>query len=123
MTDEEYVVYTHDEYGVDREFVISDIEQFFKNQENLPKFVEEMQEKLGLQKDLKYGIENNFLVCNDKETGEDISEMQLEYLGVAIESNIKVIRKAREFLGMSPEPEPKPSKLSFEFMKKNRNFN
>jgi len=123
MTDEEYVVYTHDEYGVDREFVISDIEQFFKNQENLPKFVEEMQEKLGLQKDLKYGIENNFLVCNDKETGEDISEMQLEYLGVAIESNIKVIRKAREFLGMSPEPEPKPSKLSFEFMKRNRNFN
>ena len=123
MTDEEYVVYTHDEYGVDREFVISDIEQFFKNQENLPKFVEEMQEKLGLQKDLKYGIENNFLVCNDKETGEDISEMQLEYLGTAIESNIKVIRKAREFLGMSPEPEPKPSKLSFEFMKRNRNFN
>ena len=120
---EEYTIYTHDELGFEREFGITDMESFLDSQENLSTLVTEMESKVAFQRDLLYGIQNNFIACCDEQTGEDQSEEQIEYLGRAIESNLRVVRKIREYLGMNPEPDIKPSILTTEFLKSKAKFN
>ncbi len=123
VTEDEFIIFTHDETGREVEFAITNIENFLNSQENLPEFIKEMEKKVGFQRDLKYGIENKILNCNDRNTGEDISEREAEYLENAIFNNLKVIRKAREFLGMSPEPEIGKSDLKSSFLKSKAGMN
>jgi hypothetical protein len=120
---EEYSIYTYDENGREREYLITDMEKFLESQESLDKLLDELESRVGFQKDLKYGLENNFMGCYDEKTNFDSSEEEIEYLGMAIESNLKVIQKVREYLGLNPEPNIKPSILTIEFLKRNARYN
>lgn len=118
-----YTIYTHDEFGHELEFEISDMKSFLDSQENLPTLLDELESKVAFQIDLKYGLENNLVGCYDKNSKINNSEEQIEYLGIAISSNIEVIEKIREYLGLNPEPNIKPSMLTTEFRKANARNN
>ena len=123
MEKDNYFIYTHDESGLEREFEITNIDNFLAIQEDLPRLVLELQEKVAFQRDLKMGIEYQVVKCNDKGTGEDISEKELEYLGRAIFNNMRSIKRIREYLGWSPEPEIKKSNLKIDILKSKRGMN
>ena len=99
------------------------MKNFLESEENLGELVTELEEKVAFQKDLLYGISNNFVGCSDEETGEDQSELQIEYLERAVEGNLSVIRRVREYLGMNPEPDIGPSILTTEFLKSKAKYN
>jgi len=118
-----YFIYTHDETGLQVEFEITNINNFLENQENLPTLVLELQEKIAFQEDLRTGIEYKSIMCNDKNTGKDISEEEIKYLDSAIFNNMRMVKRVREYLGWRPEPEIKKSNLEQNILKSKREMN
>ena len=118
-----YFIYTHDETGLQVEFEITNINNFLETQEDLPTLVLELQKKVEFQEDLRTGIEYKSVMCNDKNTGKDISEEEIKYLGSAIFNNMRTIKKVREYLGWRPEPEIKKSNLKQNILKSKREMN
>ena len=123
MDESNYFIYTHDETGLEKEFEITNIDNFLTTQENLPQLVKEMESKVAFQRDLKTGIEDGVISCSDEDTGEDSSESEIEYLKRAVFNNMRTIKKAREFLGWSPEPEIEDSIFKTEFLKSKAHLN
>jgi hypothetical protein len=121
--DEPYFIYTHDENGLEREFEITDIDNFLENQENLPGLVLELQEKVAFQKDLKTGIELSVIKCINKNTEQDITRDEIVYLDTAIFNNLRTVRMIRKRLGWSPEPEIKETSLKTNILKSKRGMN
>jgi hypothetical protein len=113
--EEKFTIYTHDEFGRDLEFEIVDMKKFLESQENLSTLLDEIESKVAFQKDLKYGLEHDLIECSSKQ--------QIEYLSIAIESNVRVIREIRTYLGLNPEPDIKPSVLTTEFRKAKARYN
>jgi hypothetical protein len=118
-----YFLYTHDEEGIEREFEITNIDNFLTTQEDLPQLIKEMELKVAFQRDLKTGIEDGVISCTDEGTLEDTSESEIKYLELAVFNNMRTIKKAREFLGWSPEPEIRDSIFRTEFLKSKREMN
>jgi hypothetical protein len=121
--DESYFIYTHDESGLEREFEITDIDNFLENQENLPGLVLELQEKVAFQKDLKTGIELGVIQCINKNTEQNITRDEIEYLDTAIFNNMRTIRMIRKHLGWNSEPEIKITTLKTDILKSKRGMN
>jgi hypothetical protein len=125
---DEYTIYTHDENKKEIEFNITDINTFLDNQEDPGRLLTELELKVAFFQNLKYGIKSGKLRCFDTESSDSVESFEakeeyLKYLEKAIPSNLRVICKIREYLGMDPEPDIKPSILTTEFMKSQRNLN
>ena len=118
-----YFIYTHDEVGLEREFEITNMDNFLVVQEDLPQLVLELQEKVAFQRDLKTGIGLGVVQCRDKNTEKDITEEELEYLDTAIFNNMRTIKRVREHLGWSSEPEIKETNLKTNILKSKRGMN
>ena len=123
MEDDNYFIYTHDETGLEKEFEITNIDNFLATQEDLSQLVKELELKVTFQRDLKTGIEDGIISCSDEDTGADSSESEIEYLERAVFNNMRTIKKAREYLGMSPEPEIRDSIFKTEFLKSKAEMN
>jgi hypothetical protein len=121
--DNHYFIYTHGEDGLEREFEITNIDNFLATQENIPQLIKEMELKVAFQRDLKTGIEDGVISCNDEGSSEDTSESEIEYLELAVFNNMRTIKKAREYLGWSPEPKIRDSIFKTEFLKSKREMN
>jgi predicted RNase H-like nuclease len=94
VEDNHYFIYTHDETGLEREFEITNIDNFLATQEEMPTLIKEL-------------------------------EREVAFLEKAVFNNMRTIKKAREFLGWSPEPEPeiRDSIFRTEFLKSKAEMN
>jgi hypothetical protein len=118
-----YVIYTHNENGDDTEFVVEDMGAFMKSQEDLPSLVKGLEEKVSFQNDLMFGIKNGFIECKNETTGEDLSKAEIEYLNKAIPSNLRVIKRIREYLGWNSNPNIETSDYKINCLRQKAFFN